>query len=101
MTDSQLRGRQPLTAETELRGLLGDGRLTRAQIDDLLRRLYTEHDEQQSRTCDASSSAAPLDADWEPVGPCILRRDHDGPVHQAADGTAWYALPEATHAEAR
>ncbi|MEC3993985.1 hypothetical protein VSR01_10690 [Actinacidiphila sp. DG2A-62] len=24
------------------------------------------------------------DAGGEPIGPCILRADHDGPVHQAA-----------------
>lgn len=24
-----------------------------------------------------------------PIGPCILRHQHDGPVHKAADGTTW------------
>jgi hypothetical protein len=25
-----------------------------------------------------------------PVGPCVLRAGHDGPVHQAADGAKWW-----------
>ena len=26
----------------------------------------------------------------EPVGPCVLRAGHDGPVHQAASGAKWW-----------
>lgn len=26
----------------------------------------------------------------EPIGPCVLRAGHDGPVHQAASGTKWW-----------
>lgn len=29
-----------------------------------------------------------------PIGPCVLRAGHDGPVHQAADGAKWW--PEQT-----
>lgn len=38
-------------------------------------------------TCDASASTGLTSG---PIGPCILRRDHDGPVHQAADGAKWW-----------
>lgn len=37
-------------------------------------------------TCDASPSFSIVAAI---IGPCVLRRDHDGPVHQAADGVQW------------
>jgi hypothetical protein len=30
----------------------------------------------------------------EPIGPCVLRHGHDGPVHQAASGAKWW--PEQT-----
>lgn len=26
----------------------------------------------------------------QPIGPCVLRNGHDGPVHQAANGTRWW-----------
>jgi hypothetical protein len=38
-------------------------------------------------TCDASIPSVPRGA----LGPCVLRYDHDGPVHQAADGARWWA----------
>lgn len=38
-----------------------------------------------SQTCDASVIGL-MDT---PVGPCVLRYQHDGPVCQAADGTRW------------
>ncbi|WP_119728355.1 hypothetical protein [Thermomonospora amylolytica] len=28
-----------------------------------------------------------------PIGPCILRAGHDGPIHQAADGVRWIGTP--------
>jgi len=37
-------------------------------------------------TCDASMPGIGGD----PIGPCILRNGHDGPVHQAADGAKWW-----------
>jgi hypothetical protein len=37
-------------------------------------------------TCDASANAL----GGEPVGPCILRHGHDGPVHQDATGAKWW-----------
>jgi hypothetical protein len=30
----------------------------------------------------------------EPIGPCVLRAGHDGPVHQAADGARWWTAAE-------
>lgn len=40
--------------------------------------------------CGASTGAIRL-GDEAPfhIGPCVLRKDHDGPVHQAQDGTQW------------
>lgn len=38
-----------------------------------------------SQTCDASV----IGLMGAPVGPCVLRYQHDGPVCQAADGTRW------------
>lgn len=37
-------------------------------------------------TCDASMPGL----DGQPVGPCVLRHGHDGPVHQAANGATWW-----------
>jgi hypothetical protein len=31
----------------------------------------------------------------EPIGPCVLRADHDGPVHQAATGARWWPTDDA------
>lgn len=31
----------------------------------------------------------------EPIGPCVLRAGHDGPVHQAADGARFWTAEEA------
>ena len=39
-----------------------------------------------SATCDASR-IAPIGETL--IGPCILRHQHDGPVHQDANGTRW------------
>ena len=41
-------------------------------------------------TCDASL-ANPINV----MGPCILRRHHDGPVHQDARGATWWRRPTA------
>lgn len=30
----------------------------------------------------------------EPLGPCVLRAGHDGPVHQAANGARWWPVDE-------
>ncbi|MEV8245015.1 hypothetical protein AB0R01_14735 [Streptomyces rochei] len=38
-------------------------------------------------TCDAS-----MRTEFGTVGPCILRPQHDGPVHRDATGTTWAAL---------
>lgn len=27
----------------------------------------------------------------QPIGPCVLRAGHDGPVHQAANGARWWS----------
>lgn len=40
-------------------------------------------------TCDASMAALVGD----PIGPCVLRHGHDGPVHQAVDGAKWWPTP--------
>lgn len=32
----------------------------------------------------------------EPLGPCILRHGHDGPVHQDADGAKWWPTDAGT-----
>jgi hypothetical protein len=40
-----------------------------------------------SSTCDAST----LGIGGAVIGPCILRHQHDGPVHQDANGTQWTA----------
>lgn len=29
-----------------------------------------------------------------PVGPCVLRAGHDGPVHQDANGATWWPTPD-------
>lgn len=43
-----------------------------------------------AETCGASTGAIRLgDAPPHHIGPCVLRKDHDGPVHQAQDGTQW------------
>lgn len=40
--------------------------------------------------CGASTGAIRLgDEPPHHIGPCVLRKDHDGPVHQAADGSQW------------
>lgn len=40
--------------------------------------------------CGASTGAIRLgDEPPHHIGPCVLRKDHDGPVHQAQDGTQW------------
>ncbi|MEE4546477.1 hypothetical protein V2S66_31495 [Streptomyces sp. V4-01] len=30
----------------------------------------------------------------EPIGPCVLRAGHDGPVHQTATGARWWPVDE-------
>jgi hypothetical protein len=40
----------------------------------------------QPGTCDASTPSAVGD----PLGPCVLRYGHDGPVHQTAGGAKWW-----------
>ncbi|MCM2427365.1 hypothetical protein [Streptomyces sp. RKAG337] len=40
--------------------------------------------------CDASM----LGVNGKPIGPCVLRHDHAGPVHRAADGTTWWPTPD-------
>ena len=40
-------------------------------------------------TCDASHA---FPGPGQPVGPCVLRHSHDGPVHQDAAGTTWWHL---------
>lgn len=43
-----------------------------------------------AETCGASTGAIRLgDEPPHHIGPCVLRKDHDGPVHQAQDGTQW------------
>ncbi|MFC1410480.1 hypothetical protein ACEZCY_14570 [Streptacidiphilus sp. N1-12] len=37
-------------------------------------------------TCDAGAAIGLLN----PIGPCILRAGHDGPVHVAANGAKWW-----------
>ncbi|MFF9123194.1 hypothetical protein ACF09J_07830 [Streptomyces sp. NPDC014889] len=49
-------------------------------------------------TCDASTYS-PL-AGGSLIGPCTLRRNHDGPVHNDANGTTWLQQPLIT-AQAR
>lgn len=43
-----------------------------------------------AETCGASTRGIRL-GDNPPyyLGPCVLRKDHDGPVHQAEDGAEW------------
>lgn len=41
-------------------------------------------------TCDASM----LGITGKPIGPCVLRHDHPGPVHRAADETTWWPTPD-------
>lgn len=43
-----------------------------------------------SGTCDASHAGLSLAS---PVGPCILRREHDGPVHKDINGATWSRIP--------
>ena len=43
--------------------------------------------EQASATCDASTVTPGLGK----VGPCILRYQHDGPVHRDRDGGEWWS----------
>lgn len=38
-----------------------------------------------SHLCGASAQGA----QGNPIGPCILRQGHDGPVHQDSDGVKW------------
>ncbi|MFK0182029.1 hypothetical protein ACIQVR_39465 [Streptomyces xanthochromogenes] len=47
-------------------------------------------------TCDASIHGA-----FGPLGPCILRHQHDDPVHKDADGTTWIRLAAAPDPLAR
>ncbi|HET9382564.1 MAG TPA: hypothetical protein VFP69_17275 [Streptomyces sp.] len=42
-------------------------------------------------TCDASHATG-IGA----VGPCVLHRDHDGPVHRDATGATWWQHPPRT-----
>lgn len=46
-------------------------------------------------TCDASTTGLV----GRPVGPCVLRHQHDGPVHRDANGTTWSPSPGCTRAE--
>lgn len=41
-------------------------------------------------TCDASADTGFAD----PLGPCILRHHHDGPVHKDANGATWRERPD-------
>lgn len=43
-----------------------------------------------SGTCDASHAGLSVAT---PVGPCILRREHDGPVHKDINGATWSRIP--------
>lgn len=41
---------------------------------------------ESTATCDASIPSIGS----TPIGPCILRRDHGGPIHKAASGASWW-----------
>ncbi len=56
-------------------------KLAEAALDQLVNELAAQPD-----TCGASMYALGGD----PVGPCILRASHDGPVHQDATGAKWW-----------
>lgn len=45
--------------------------------------------------CGASAASLGAPAGHGHVGPCVLRADHDGPVHQDADGVKWTHLTPA------
>ncbi len=44
---------------------------------------------QPRATCDASHDSGFTN----PLGPCILRHGHDGPLHQDANGATWLLFP--------
>ncbi|MFI0262521.1 hypothetical protein ACH4OW_26170 [Streptomyces sp. NPDC017056] len=48
-----------------------------------------EKEVQAAGTCDASATGASVAEERAVFGPCVLRRGHDGPVHQDADGRRW------------
>lgn len=71
-----------------------DGLVSGARsLEDLLRGGYDGRIEwADPGTCDASA----LGLFGRPVGPCVLRHQHDGPVHKDATGTTWSRIPDTT-----
>lgn len=49
-------------------------------------------------TCDASLSDTGF---VSPLGPCILRHGHDGPVHKDASGSTWWPTAPSASGGAR
>jgi hypothetical protein len=53
-----------------------------------------------TKTCGASTTALAV-PQVGALGPCVLRMDHDGPVHQAADGSQWTQITPAVGSDLR
>jgi hypothetical protein len=58
-----------------------------------LKRLLAEPEAEPPLTWCAASMPG---VGGEPLGPCVLRAGHDGPVHQASTGARWWPTDGAT-----